>query len=108
MGYVYPHKPTIVFGIVGPRKRWCNLPLSKNRKPLRQNLHIKKGDSVVVIAGDDRGTVGQVLMVYPKTRRVRVKDVNIVTKHNKPMREGEKGSLLKSEGVINHSNVMRR
>jgi len=59
-----------------------------------------------VISGADKGKVGEVITVYPKTGKVVVKDVNIVTKHNKPRAQGEPGNISKEEGPIHASNVM--
>ena len=51
-------------------------------------MHIKKGDTVIVIAGKDKGKKGKVLGVNPKTERVLVENVNMVTKHQKPSKIG--------------------
>lgn len=57
--------------------------MRKTAKPFEGKLHIKKGDMVQVIAGKDKGRTGKVLTVYPKTGKVVVEDLNIVTKHTK-------------------------
>lgn len=69
------------------------------------NMNIKKGDTVVVIAGKDSGKVAEVLACYPKDNRVTVKGVNVVTKHNKPRSAQDKGGIAKVEGKIDASNV---
>ena len=69
------------------------------------NMNIKKGDTVVVIAGKDSGKVAEVLACYPKDNRVTVKGVNVVTKHNKPRSAQDKGGIVKVEGKIDASNV---
>ena len=51
-------------------------------------IRVKKGDTVEVIAGDDRGKRGEVRQVLPKENRVVVSGVNLVTKHQRPMRAG--------------------
>merc|ERR1712118_132629 len=61
-----------IAGIVGPGKRWEHIPTNKNGKPPRQTMHVKKGDTVLVIAGNDKGKIGAVTTVYPKTGRIRV------------------------------------
>jgi large subunit ribosomal protein L24 len=73
-----------------------------------RRLTVKKGDQVVVISGKeaDRGKVGKVLRVIPKKNRVVVEGVNIVTRHQKPMMQGQKGSLVKKEAPIQRSRVM--
>lgn len=74
--------------------------------PVRHKLHVKKGDTVQVIAGSDKGKVGEVLQTLPKTNKVVVKGVNIRTKHVKPQQEGETGQIVSSEAPIHSSNVM--
>merc|ERR1719456_26676 len=96
----------VTSGIIGPGKSWTSIPLTKNGKPATLTMHVKVDDDVVVIAGSEKGKIGKVLSVYPKTGRVRVLGVNIVTKHIKPTREGEVGKINKSEGVLHQSNVM--
>lgn len=73
---------------------------------VRYKMHVKKGDTVQVIAGSDKGTVGEVLMTFPETSKVLVKGVNIRTKHIKPQQEGESGQIQTSEAPIHSSNVM--
>ncbi|MDP6059599.1 MAG: 50S ribosomal protein L24 [Pirellulaceae bacterium] len=67
--------------------------------------HIRSGDSVIVTAGNDRGTVGEVLRVIPEDSRVIVAGVNIRTKHLKPSQQNPKGGLLRKEMPIHISNV---
>ena len=67
---------------------------------------IKAGDTVVVIAGKDRGKSGKVLQVFTKEDRVVVEGVNKMVKHLKPSRAGEKGQRLEFNGPIHLSNVM--
>ena len=74
--------------------------------PVRHKLHVKKGDTVQIIAGSDKGKVGEVLQTLPKTNKVVVKGVNIRTKHVKPQQEGETGQIVSSEAPIHSSNVM--
>mgnify|MGYP000019065695 CR=1 FL=1 len=73
---------------------------------VRYKMHVKKGDTVQVIAGSDKGTVGEVLMTFPEISKVLVKGVNIRTKHIKPQQEGESGQIQTSEAPIHSSNVM--
>ena len=70
------------------------------------SLSIKKGDTVVVLAGKDKGKTGDILAVSPKTNRVIVKDVNIVKKHKKARSAQEKSEIITMEAPINASNVM--
>ena len=69
-------------------------------------MHVKKGDTVVVISGKDKGKVGKVLTAIPKKNRVIVEGVNIVVKHQKPNQQMQQGGRLEQEGSINVSNVM--
>ncbi|MBD2109387.1 50S ribosomal protein L24 [Nodosilinea sp. FACHB-141] len=69
-------------------------------------MHVRKGDTVQVIAGRDRGKVGEVLTVITKTSQVVVQGVNIRTKHVKPQQEGESGQIVTQEAPIHSSNVM--
>ena len=77
-----------------------------HRNTLRYKMRIKKGDTVQVIAGDDKGTVGEVLLVLPAKNMVVVEGVNIITRHVKPQREGESGQIVTREAPIHVSNVM--
>ncbi|MGB2925631.1 MAG: 50S ribosomal protein L24 [Limnothrix sp.] len=78
----------------------------KSSTPVRYSMHVKKGDTVQVISGRDKGKVGEVLKTIPKTSKIIVKDVNIRTKHVKPQQEGESGQIQTFEGAIHSSNVM--
>jgi large subunit ribosomal protein L24 len=78
----------------------------KNTKPQRQKMHVKKGDTVQVIAGRDKGKVGEILQTLPQISQIVVKGVNIRTKHMKPRAEGESGQILTYEAPIHSSNVM--
>ncbi len=68
-------------------------------------LHIKKGDTVVVIAGDDKNAKGRVLSVDTKKYRAIVEGINIVTKAAKPSAQHPQGGLIKKEAPINISNL---
>jgi large subunit ribosomal protein L24 len=80
--------------------------MAKQATVVRHTMHVKTGDTVIVISGKDKGTVGKVLQVFPKTSRVVVEGVNIRTKHVKPQAEGESGSIQTGEASIHSSNVM--
>jgi large subunit ribosomal protein L24 len=67
---------------------------------------IKKDDEVVVIAGKNKGMRGTVLRVLPKSSRVVVQGVNVVTKHVKPDRANPQGGIQRREAPIHISNVM--
>ena len=68
-------------------------------------MRIKKGDTVQVLSGNDKGKTGEVLEVLPKTSRVIVKGVNIRKKHVKPRKQGEEGGIIPVECSIHSSKV---
>lgn len=68
-------------------------------------LHIKKGDRVLVIAGADKGTEGEVLEVFPNKQRAIVEQVNMVKKHTKPTQENP-GGINDISAPIHVSNLM--
>jgi large subunit ribosomal protein L24 len=74
----------------------------------KAKFNIKKGDSVVVIAGDDKDLKKPrtVLEVFPDDSRVLVEGVNIVSRHSKPTAQNTKGGIVKKEAPIHISNVM--
>jgi large subunit ribosomal protein L24 len=74
--------------------------------PQRYKMHVKKGDTVQVISGRDKGKVGEIVQTLPKASKVVVKGVNIKTKHVKPQQEGESGQIVTFEAPIHSSNVM--
>ena len=68
-------------------------------------MHIKKGDTVVVLSGDDKGVQGEVIAVSPAEGKVLVKGANIIHKHVKPRKQGETGGIVEAEGAIYASKV---
>lgn len=68
-------------------------------------MKIKKGDTVKVLSGNDKGKTGEVLQVIPKTEKVIVKDVNVRKKHVKPRKQGEEGGIIPVECAIHSSKV---
>ena len=69
-------------------------------------VHVKTKDEVIVISGKDKGTKGKVLAVSPKTGRVTVEGVAMVTKHQKSRAQGQPGGIIHKEAAIDASNVM--
>lgn len=70
-------------------------------------VHIKKGDTVLVIAGRDRGAKGKVLRVFPGENRAIVERVNMVKKHTKPNPQRQvQGGILEREAPLHLSNLM--
>jgi len=68
-------------------------------------MKIKKGDTVLIISGKDRGKKGKVLEVFPKENRLLVEGVNLRKKHMKPKREGEKGQTIELSVPIHASKA---
>ena len=64
------------------------------------NLHIKKGDTVVVLSGDSKGVRGEVIATSPKEGKVLVQGANIIHKHVKARRQGEVSQIVDAEGAI--------
>lgn len=68
-------------------------------------LHVKKGDTVTVIAGKDKGKKGKVLSVDPAKGRVVVEGVNIVHRHSKPTKQLPQGGIVENESAVHASNL---
>jgi large subunit ribosomal protein L24 len=66
---------------------------------------IKKGDTVLVVKGKDKGKKGKVIKVIPKEARIIVEGVNLVKKHLKPKRVGEKGKIVEIPAPLSWANV---
>jgi large subunit ribosomal protein L24 len=69
-------------------------------------LKIKKGDTVKVVAGDDKGKQGRVLSVNKETLRAIVEGINMATKHTKPTAKNTKGGIVHQEASVHISNLM--
>jgi large subunit ribosomal protein L24 len=69
-------------------------------------LSIKKNDTVVVIAGREKGKRGRVLSVYSQEDRLLIEKINIIKKHMKPTRKQTQGGIIEKEAPIHMSNVM--
>ncbi len=70
------------------------------------NMKLKTGDTVVVIAGKDKGKQGKIQKVDKKNGRVIVEGVNLISKHTKPSPANQQGGIIKRENFIDASNVM--
>ncbi len=79
-------------------------PKSKNLSRIK--MRIRKGDTVQVINGNDKGKTGEVLKTLPLENRVLVEGVNLRTRHVKPTQEGESGRIVTEEASLHASNVM--
>ena len=70
-----------------------------------KKMHIKKGDTVYVNAGNDKGKTGKVLSVNPSKDRAIVEGINMVSKHTKPNAQNPQGGIIKQEAGIHVSNL---
>lgn len=70
------------------------------------SLRIKKGDTVKILAGSSKGQTGEVIAVDPKNNRVKVENLNMITRHKKARSAQEQSGIVKMEGNIDISNVM--
>ena len=74
--------------------------------PTVTKSHIRKGDTVIVIAGREKGKMGKVLHVNPRTSRVTVEKLNVIKRHTKPSQKVRQGGILEREAPMALSNVM--
>jgi large subunit ribosomal protein L24 len=77
----------------------------RHAPPVRQKLHITKGDTVQVMSGDDKGKRGRVLRVVPKTGRIVIEGVNLVKRHRRATPTSE-GGIVTFAAPIHHSKAM--
>lgn len=69
-------------------------------------MNIKKGDKVKILAGKDKGKTGKVLQVFAESNRASIEGLNLLIKHMRPRKQGEKGQRIEFPAPINLSNVM--
>lgn len=69
-------------------------------------VHVRRGDTVLVIAGKERGKRGKVLVVLPGKGRVIVEKVNMIKRHQRPTQKLRQGGIIEREGPVHLSNVM--
>ena len=70
-------------------------------------LHVKTGDTAVVLSGKEKGKRGKVLSVNPKKGMVVIEGVNMIKCHTKPRRQGETGGIIEREGALRACKVMK-
>ncbi|XP_022142723.1 50S ribosomal protein L24, chloroplastic [Momordica charantia] len=92
--------------IVMRLKRWERKECKPNSLPVLHKMHVKVGDTVKVIAGRDKGKIGEITKIFKHNSKVIVKEINLKTKHVKSREEEEKGQIIKIEAPIHSSNVM--
>jgi large subunit ribosomal protein L24 len=73
---------------------------------MQKKIHIKKGDSVMVITGESKGQKGRVLEVERDKDRALVEGINLVSKHTKPNAKAPQGGIIKKEAPVHISNLM--
>jgi large subunit ribosomal protein L24 len=73
---------------------------------MQKKIHIKKGDSVMVITGESKGQKGRVLEVNREKERALVEGINLVSKHTKPNAKAPQGGIIKKEAPVHISNLM--
>lgn len=67
---------------------------------MNNTVHVKTGDTVIILSGKERGKKGKVLAVSPKEGKVIVEGLNMVSKHVKPRKAGDQGGIVKAEGAL--------
>jgi len=73
---------------------------------MAHKYNIKKGDIVIVNAGNDKGKKGEVRIVFPEKNRAIVEGINLISKHTKPNADNPQGGVVKKEAAIHMSNLM--
>ena len=69
-------------------------------------MRVRKNDQVIVIAGENKGSKGKILKVFPETNRVIVEGVNFIKKHSRPTQQNPQGGIIEKEASVHVSNVM--
>ena len=69
-------------------------------------MKLKKGDTVEVITGKDKGKQGEIAFVFPKTNKIIVNGINVASKHQRPVRANEPGGIIDKDMPLDASNVM--
>ena len=71
-------------------------------------MHIKKGDTVLILAGDDKGKTGKVLEAFPRDNKVLVEGVNVMKRHERSRKQGQKGQVVERPMPVHASNVAKK
>ncbi|MFA6315187.1 MAG: 50S ribosomal protein L24 [Candidatus Paceibacterota bacterium] len=72
------------------------------------NMHVKKGDTVTILSGDDKGKSGKVIKAFPKENKIVVEGMNTVKKHERPRKQGQKGQTVVRPMPMNASKVTKK
>ncbi len=70
-------------------------------------MKIKSGDNIIVITGKDKGKTGKVFKAFPRLDKIIIEGVNVKKRHQRPTRQGQKGSIIESAHPIHISNVKK-
>nr|YP_010199035.1 ribosomal protein L24 [Hydropuntia urvillei]UAD88484.1 ribosomal protein L24 [Hydropuntia urvillei] len=68
-------------------------------------VHVKSGETVKIISGNNKGKIGKIIQVLPKKNKIIIENLNIITKHIKAKRNNNSGQIIKIERAIDSSNV---
>ena len=68
-------------------------------------MHIKKGDNVIILSGDDKGKTGKVVKAFPSKNQIVVEGVNVINKHERSRKQGQKGQVVKIAMPFNASKA---
>ncbi len=71
-----------------------------------RRFHVRKNDTVMVIAGKEKGKIGKILKIFPSEERVIVEKVNLIKRHTRPSHQYPQGGIIEKEGPIHISNVL--
>jgi large subunit ribosomal protein L24 len=71
----------------------------------RVKLHVKKGDTVIINTGENKGQQGKILEVFPDKKKALVEGINMISRHTKPNAKNTKGGIVKKEASIHISNL---
>ncbi|MDP5276892.1 50S ribosomal protein L24 [Chengkuizengella axinellae] len=82
------------------------MPKPKKLESHNNKLHVKKDDTVIVIAGKDKGKKGRIISALPRQNKVLVEGVNLIKKHARPSQDNPQGGIITQEAPIHVSNVM--
>lgn len=80
--------------------------ISSGEEILREKMHVKKNDLVMVIAGKEKGKTGKILKVITKKSRIVVEKVNFIKRHQRPTGQLRQGGIIEKEGPLHVANVM--
>ena len=72
-----------------------------------KSLHVKKGDNVKILSGDDKGKTAKIVKVFPQEGKILVEGVNVIKRHERPRKQGAKGQIVERAMPIHASKVAK-